>query len=177
MALTKSAAGKELYIWNCDWSKVTSRLSQKIHQGWMKEKSLGPCPDQSLLSERSKWVKLNSGIRPTVHWTSAPQKGIHSEHLKTWNLARHSLLWRRTSKATDLKWSGQNPAARKSSNWCRAEQYGGTMWARDSDKCDQVREETIKCLITIDKTLLPGKLKLWCLQWSREAGEDDQLIH
>ncbi|KAJ8390061.1 hypothetical protein AAFF_G00110750 [Aldrovandia affinis] len=36
---------------------------------------------------------------------------------------------------------------------------------KDSDQCDQLREETIKGLVSIDKTLLPGKLKLWCLQF------------
>ncbi|CAJ1083019.1 uncharacterized protein LOC125005379 [Xyrichtys novacula] len=36
---------------------------------------------------------------------------------------------------------------------------------KDSDQSDQLREETIKALVSIDKTLLPGKLKLWCLQF------------
>ncbi|KAJ8412683.1 hypothetical protein AAFF_G00116340 [Aldrovandia affinis] len=36
---------------------------------------------------------------------------------------------------------------------------------KDSDQCDQLREETIKGLVSIDKTLLPGKLKLLCLQF------------
>ena len=36
---------------------------------------------------------------------------------------------------------------------------------KDSDQSDQLREETIKGLVSIDKTLLPGKLKLWCLQF------------
>lgn len=36
---------------------------------------------------------------------------------------------------------------------------------KDSDQCYQLREETIQGLTTIDKTSLPGKLKLWCLQF------------
>ena len=36
---------------------------------------------------------------------------------------------------------------------------------KDSAQSDQLREETIKGLVSIDKTLLPGKLKLWCLQF------------
>ena len=36
---------------------------------------------------------------------------------------------------------------------------------KDSDQSDQLREEAIKGLVSIDKTLLPGKLKLWCLQF------------
>ncbi|KAI2667638.1 Retrovirus-related Pol polyprotein from type-2 retrotransposable element R2DM [Labeo rohita] len=35
----------------------------------------------------------------------------------------------------------------------------------DSDQTDQLREETIKGLESINNTLLPGKLKLWCLQF------------
>lgn len=36
---------------------------------------------------------------------------------------------------------------------------------KDSDQRDQLKEETIKGLTSIDKTSLPGKLKLWCLQF------------
>uniref|UniRef100_A0A3B1JD36 Reverse transcriptase domain-containing protein n=1 Tax=Astyanax mexicanus TaxID=7994 RepID=A0A3B1JD36_ASTMX len=36
---------------------------------------------------------------------------------------------------------------------------------KDSDQADQLRKETIKGLASIDKTLLPGRLKLWCLQF------------
>ena len=36
---------------------------------------------------------------------------------------------------------------------------------KDADQVDQLREQTIKGLVTIDKTLLPGKLKVWCLQF------------
>ena len=36
---------------------------------------------------------------------------------------------------------------------------------KDADQSDQLREDTIKGLVTIDKTSLPGKLKLWCLQF------------
>ncbi|CAM4720493.1 unnamed protein product [Leuciscus chuanchicus] len=36
---------------------------------------------------------------------------------------------------------------------------------KDAEQCDQLREETIKGLVSIDKTSLPGKLKLWCLQF------------
>ena len=35
---------------------------------------------------------------------------------------------------------------------------------KDKDQSDQLREETIKGLVSIDKTSLPGKLELWCLQ-------------
>ncbi len=36
---------------------------------------------------------------------------------------------------------------------------------KDSDQSDQLREETIKGLDSINNTLIPGKLKLWCLQF------------
>ena len=36
---------------------------------------------------------------------------------------------------------------------------------KDSDQSDQLREEAIKGPVSIDKTLLPGKLKQWCLQF------------
>ena len=36
---------------------------------------------------------------------------------------------------------------------------------KDKDQSDQLREETIKGLVSIDKTSLPGKLKLWCLEF------------
>ncbi len=35
----------------------------------------------------------------------------------------------------------------------------------DSDQSDQLREETIKVLGSINDTLIPGKLKLWCLHF------------
>lgn len=34
---------------------------------------------------------------------------------------------------------------------------------RDTAQVDQIREATISSLKTIDKTFLPGRLKLWCL--------------
>ncbi len=52
----KSAAGKELQVCSCGWSKVTSGLGLKIHQERMKclkEASPGPRIDQYLLRERS----------------------------------------------------------------------------------------------------------------------------
>ncbi|KAL7853971.1 hypothetical protein AOLI_G00208150 [Acnodon oligacanthus] len=46
---------------------------------------------------------------------------------------------------------------------------GGGGWhnasLRDKDQVQQVRQDIIKCLENINKTLLPGKLKLWCLQF------------
>lgn len=36
---------------------------------------------------------------------------------------------------------------------------------KDGEQNNKLREETIKGLNTIDKILLPGKLKLWCLQF------------
>lgn len=36
---------------------------------------------------------------------------------------------------------------------------------KDSDQSDQLREETITGLASLDNTLLPGKLKLWRMQF------------
>ena len=36
---------------------------------------------------------------------------------------------------------------------------------RDRDQVDQIRQDAICGLESIDKSLLPGRLKLWCLQF------------
>lgn len=164
MALTKSAAGKELYRWNCDWSKVTSRLSLK---------------NTTRVDERKQALDLALTnlfeVRGQHEWSSTawfnPQSTEHQHPRKEFI----QNIWKPGTLPGTAFFGEEHPRPQSSSevakilqqervsnNWCRAEQYGGTLWARDSDKCDQIREETITCFITIDKTLLPGKLKLWC---------------
>lgn len=36
---------------------------------------------------------------------------------------------------------------------------------KDTEQVDQLRQDTMRCLESINKTMLPGRLKLWCLQF------------